>query len=140
VTSGARVRQIPRDEAEIAVECLRDWGFSARILARTPQGEPPSERGATKAAYRCLCRHALGCTAISSEYTLDRSSGQSGYFRSCSAYFDNGQFTVLARHRRNPRLRRPFPLFTLDPPTMEVDHPQNYEGFVPFAPMCRVEA
>ena len=32
VTSGARVRQIPRDEAEIAVECLRDWGISARIL------------------------------------------------------------------------------------------------------------
>jgi hypothetical protein len=50
VTSGARVRQIPRDEAEIAVECLRDWGFSARILDRTPQGEPPSKRGATEAA------------------------------------------------------------------------------------------
>jgi len=32
VTSGARVRQIPREEAEIAVECLRDWGISARIL------------------------------------------------------------------------------------------------------------
>jgi hypothetical protein len=50
VTSGARVRQIPRDEAEIAVECLRDWGFSARILENAPQGEPPSERGVTKAA------------------------------------------------------------------------------------------
>jgi hypothetical protein len=36
VTSGARVRQIPRDEAEIAVECLRDWGFNARIIERTP--------------------------------------------------------------------------------------------------------
>jgi hypothetical protein len=50
VTSGARVRQIPRDEAEIAVECLRDWGFSARILENAPQSEPPSKRGATKAA------------------------------------------------------------------------------------------
>jgi hypothetical protein len=26
VTSGARVRQIPREETEIAIECLRDWG------------------------------------------------------------------------------------------------------------------
>jgi hypothetical protein len=60
----------------------------------------------------------------------------SGYFRGCSAYFDNGQFTVLLRHRRNPRLRRPFPLVTLDPPTIEVDDPQNYEGFVPIAPMA----
>jgi hypothetical protein len=32
VTSGARVRQISREEAEIALECLRDWGISARIL------------------------------------------------------------------------------------------------------------
>jgi len=32
VTSGARVRQIPREEAEIALECLRDWGIAARIL------------------------------------------------------------------------------------------------------------
>jgi len=50
VTSGARVRQIPRDEAEIAVECLRDWGFSARILENAPQCKPPPEGGATKAA------------------------------------------------------------------------------------------
>ena len=49
VTSGARVRQIPRDEAEIAVECLRDWGFSARILESAPQGEPLSKRGAKAA-------------------------------------------------------------------------------------------
>jgi hypothetical protein len=41
VTSGARVRQIPREEAEIAVECLRDWGISARILQDTPGGPPP---------------------------------------------------------------------------------------------------
>jgi hypothetical protein len=32
VTAGARVRGIPREEAEIAVECLRDWGVSARIV------------------------------------------------------------------------------------------------------------
>ena len=32
VTTGSRVRQIPREEAEIAVECLRDWGIAARIL------------------------------------------------------------------------------------------------------------
>jgi hypothetical protein len=38
VTSGARVRKIPREEAEIALECLRDWGISARILEDTPGG------------------------------------------------------------------------------------------------------
>jgi hypothetical protein len=32
VTSGTWVRRLPRDEAEIAVECLRDFGFSARIV------------------------------------------------------------------------------------------------------------
>ena len=46
VTSGARVRDIPRDEAELAVEYLLEWGFAARILDRTPGGEP----GATRAA------------------------------------------------------------------------------------------
>jgi hypothetical protein len=64
------------------------------------------------------------------------SGGQSGYFRGCIAYFDNDHLTVLLRHRRNPRLRRPFPLVTLEPPTIEVDDPQNYEGFVPIAPMA----
>jgi hypothetical protein len=67
---------------------------------------------------------------------ISRSGGQSGYFRSCSAYFDNGHLTVPLRHRRNPRLRRPFRLVALDPPAMEVDDPQNYEGFVPIAPMA----
>jgi hypothetical protein len=42
VTTGARVRQIPRDEAEIAIECLRDWGVRARI-AEAPPGLPTSE-------------------------------------------------------------------------------------------------
>src|SRR5271166_1485805 len=41
VTSGARVRQISREEAEIAVECLRDWGISARILEDAPGGPRP---------------------------------------------------------------------------------------------------
>jgi len=48
-TSGARVRQIPRDEAEIAVECLRDWGITARILEDAPRSERPAEYGATPA-------------------------------------------------------------------------------------------
>jgi hypothetical protein len=32
VTTGARVRGLPREEADIAVECLRDWGVSAPIV------------------------------------------------------------------------------------------------------------
>jgi len=39
VTTGARVRQIPREEAEIALECLR--GIPARILKDTPGGPWP---------------------------------------------------------------------------------------------------
>jgi hydrogenase maturation factor len=46
VTSGALVRQIPREEAEIAVECLRDWGISARILEDVPRSERPAQDGA----------------------------------------------------------------------------------------------
>jgi hypothetical protein len=46
VTSGARVRQIPRDEAELAVEYLRDWGFSARIVNGAPGDEPSAARAA----------------------------------------------------------------------------------------------
>jgi hypothetical protein len=38
VTTGARVRQIPREEAEIALECLRDWEVSARILDDVSRG------------------------------------------------------------------------------------------------------
>jgi hypothetical protein len=41
VTSGARVRQITREEAEIAVECLRGWGISARVLEDMPGGPRP---------------------------------------------------------------------------------------------------
>lgn len=50
VTTGTRVRGIPRDEAEIAIECLRDWGFSARILDHTPHGEGTSPVDMKRAA------------------------------------------------------------------------------------------
>ncbi len=46
VTSGARVRQIPRDEAELAIEYLREWGFSARIVEHAPGNEPGAARAA----------------------------------------------------------------------------------------------
>jgi hypothetical protein len=38
MTQGTWVRRLPRDEAEIAVECLRDFGFSARIVACSSEG------------------------------------------------------------------------------------------------------
>jgi hypothetical protein len=50
VTTGARVRQIPRDEAEIAIECLRDWGVCARIVDHVPSVRPNREHGAALAA------------------------------------------------------------------------------------------
>jgi len=50
VTCGARVRQVSRDDAEIAVECLRDWGFSARILDNAPPHGNDSEPGLKPAA------------------------------------------------------------------------------------------
>jgi hypothetical protein len=46
VLSGARVRQIPRDEAELAIAYLREWGFSARILEHTPEDGPNEARAA----------------------------------------------------------------------------------------------
>jgi len=46
VTSGARVRNIPRDEAELAIEYLREWGFAARILEHPPADEPSAARAA----------------------------------------------------------------------------------------------
>jgi hypothetical protein len=49
VTAGARIRQIPRDEAEIAIECLRDWGITARVVEAPPQVRPATERGDTPA-------------------------------------------------------------------------------------------
>jgi hypothetical protein len=44
ITNGTWVRGVPRDEAEIAVECLRDYGFSAHIRASAARNEPVSER------------------------------------------------------------------------------------------------
>jgi len=34
ITTGASIRQLTRDEAEIAIECLRDAGYTARIVER----------------------------------------------------------------------------------------------------------
>lgn len=50
VTTGTRIRQIPRDDAEIAVACLRDWGFTARILDQDPPADGRSDGGIKSAA------------------------------------------------------------------------------------------
>ena len=50
LTNGAWVRGVPRDEAEIAVECLRDYGVSARIQDSAVQNERSPGRGITQAA------------------------------------------------------------------------------------------
>ncbi|HUI34734.1 MAG TPA: hypothetical protein VLX67_04300 [Stellaceae bacterium] len=49
ITTGAWVRGIPRDEAEIAVACLGDWGFVARIVDERPD-QPPSNPTTRRAA------------------------------------------------------------------------------------------
>jgi hypothetical protein len=41
VTTGARVRRIPREEAEIAIACLRDFGFVARIVEDAASAPAP---------------------------------------------------------------------------------------------------
>jgi hypothetical protein len=46
VTSGARVRAIPRHEAELAIEYLREWGFTARVLDHTPSDASSAARAA----------------------------------------------------------------------------------------------
>jgi hypothetical protein len=50
VTTGTRVRQISREEAEIAIECLRDWGVAARIVEGRSRDQPPSDRSTRSAA------------------------------------------------------------------------------------------
>jgi hypothetical protein len=50
ITMGSWIRRVPRDEAEIAVECLRDWGFVARIVEVEPGDEPPSNPITRRAA------------------------------------------------------------------------------------------
>jgi hypothetical protein len=49
VTTGARIRSVPREEAEIAIACLSDWGVSARILEIAP-GNPPAPQPSLKPA------------------------------------------------------------------------------------------
>jgi hypothetical protein len=46
VTSGARGRNVRRDEAELAIEYLREWGFAARIVERSPKDGPGAARAA----------------------------------------------------------------------------------------------
>jgi hypothetical protein len=50
VTDGVRVRRMPRDEAEIAIALLHDYGFVARIIEVEPPVDPFVGRGARKAA------------------------------------------------------------------------------------------
>jgi hypothetical protein len=42
VTEGMRVRRISRDEAEIAIACLYDYGFTARIVEVDQVSKPAS--------------------------------------------------------------------------------------------------
>ena len=49
MTHGTWVRRLSRDEAEIAVECLRDFGFSARIVASPPHEATGASEGSTSA-------------------------------------------------------------------------------------------
>lgn len=46
VTSGLRIRQIPRDEAELVLEYLAEWGFAARILEQPPGSGPGARQAA----------------------------------------------------------------------------------------------
>ena len=50
VTTGVRIRRISREDAEISVECLRDWGFSARITEPSPDGGDPASPELKRAA------------------------------------------------------------------------------------------
>jgi hypothetical protein len=50
VTEGTRIRRIPRDEAEITVACLLDWGFCGRIVEARPPSDPPLAGGTRRAA------------------------------------------------------------------------------------------
>lgn len=50
VTDGARVRRITREEAEIAVACLHDYGVAARIIDANPPNGPQLTRDTPRAA------------------------------------------------------------------------------------------
>lgn len=45
VTDGARVRRIAREEAEIAIACLHDYGFAARIVEVNTGNDPLTASG-----------------------------------------------------------------------------------------------
>jgi hypothetical protein len=47
VTNGPRVWQISRVEADIAIECLRDWGIAACIVENPSRDQPPSVQSAS---------------------------------------------------------------------------------------------
>jgi hypothetical protein len=44
------VRRVTRDEAEIAIACLRDYGFAARIVEVNTPNDPLAPRGSSRAA------------------------------------------------------------------------------------------
>ncbi len=50
VTDGAQVRRISREEAEIAIACLHEYGFPARIVETRPPNGPTVAVGARRAA------------------------------------------------------------------------------------------
>ena len=50
ITSGAWVRRLTRDEAEITVACLSDWGFTARIVDNADPNYRPATRDARQPA------------------------------------------------------------------------------------------
>ena len=50
VTDGARVRRVTRDEAKIAIACLRDYGFAARIVEASTLNDPLAPSGSPRAA------------------------------------------------------------------------------------------
>jgi hypothetical protein len=52
VTDGARVRRITREEAEIAVACLHDYGFAARIIEVNTPNDSLTASGEPQAALR----------------------------------------------------------------------------------------
>src|SRR5262249_36185697 len=84
VTCGARVRQIPCDEAEIAVECLHDWGLSARVLESTRRGEPPTRaRRDHGGSAKSLSSRAGTSLFFQRVHVGWRSGGQSVFFRGC---------------------------------------------------------
>jgi hypothetical protein len=58
-----------------------------------------------------------------------------GHFNWCPTHVFNGQRFVTLHLVLNPTPRCPFPIVSFDPvPTIELDDPENYGGFVRVAP------